>query len=266
MKSLTNILRRSDLTPLERVTALVHNNVHKDKTGKGILSDAEFRSIAELWRPKNNYEVKEYNKYKKTSELEISMRMDAQIYLYRSENNLLKAHRVLDRRVFGYTELNDLTKHDRAKDHVSESASINLLTQHSYLVYDELVHKITFAHLPDNIQKDLIILDEEVRSDLTYLKDEVLLYELFGNTTALNDNQKKALVNIVYPAIYSEQFKNIRGCKEKHGFKFRHFFAGLAVIEILYKCADYLYVTYDKKDEKHLYGLLNDLQSYADSK
>ena len=44
MKNLNNIIKRSNLTPLERMTALVHNTEHKQKTGKSMLSDAELHT------------------------------------------------------------------------------------------------------------------------------------------------------------------------------------------------------------------------------
>ena len=62
MKSLTNILRRSNITPFERVKALVHNDIHREKTGKDGLSDSDIYALTKGWSPSRS-EATEYNKY-----------------------------------------------------------------------------------------------------------------------------------------------------------------------------------------------------------
>jgi len=58
MKNISNILRRSKITPLERVTVLVHNDVHREKTGKQILSDSDHHVLTTAWNA-STYEAKE---------------------------------------------------------------------------------------------------------------------------------------------------------------------------------------------------------------
>jgi len=62
MKSITNILKRSNITPYERVMTLVHNDIHKEKTGKDALSDSDIHTLTKGWYG-NTSEINEYNKY-----------------------------------------------------------------------------------------------------------------------------------------------------------------------------------------------------------
>ena len=92
MKNLANLLRKADISPRERIVTLVKNDVYKEKNGKGILTDSEIYSLSKGWKPKNSYEVDEYNKYYEASRLEATMKLDAQMFAYRSENLLLRSH------------------------------------------------------------------------------------------------------------------------------------------------------------------------------
>ena len=63
MKSITAMLQSGNLTPKERVLLWVHDAVNKDLTGKEILTEADKNALITNWRPENNWEVQEYNKY-----------------------------------------------------------------------------------------------------------------------------------------------------------------------------------------------------------
>ena len=62
-KNITNILQRGNLTPKERVLLIVHNNIKKEQTGKEILTPADKHALTEGWTPKDNNEVREYNRF-----------------------------------------------------------------------------------------------------------------------------------------------------------------------------------------------------------
>jgi len=95
MKSLTNILRRSNITPFERVTALVYNDVYREKTGKDRVSKSDLHALSKGWSPSAS-EANEYNKYINIVQLESTMKMDAQMFLSRSEVSILRNQRVFD--------------------------------------------------------------------------------------------------------------------------------------------------------------------------
>lgn len=266
MKSLTNILRRSQLTPLERVTALVHNKVQKETTGKASLSDAEVRSIAELWSPRGNEEIRRFNKYIALMNLESTMKMEMQMYYAESDNILLRNHRMLDYMRYTYTSLEDFVTHDQAKEYLSESESLRFLLSHTYLEYDTVLHLLTFYNLDPATQKDLELLDEGIRFDADYFQNEVFLYELFDGDTELDDTRKKKLVSVLWDAMYSEKFRRRKNGSEKDGFLTHGAFVSIPVSHMIYACAEYLSLPVDYDNEKHMEILFQDFQDYAETK
>ncbi len=265
MKSLTNILRRSKLTPLERVTALVHNKVQKEKTGKALLSDAEIKSIASLWTPRGNDEIRQFNKYIALMDLETTMKMEIQMYYAESDNGLLRSHRMVDY-MRNYTSLEEFIERDQAKEHIPDQEVINYILEHSYLEYEHLVHTMTFYSLDADIQDDFEILDPHIRIDTKYISQEVMLYELLSGNNTSDGNTKKKLVSLLWNAMYSEKSRRKRNGTEKDGILIHHGFASIPVRQILYRCADYLSITVDTDDPQHINMLLKELQAYADNK
>ena len=265
MKSLTNILRRSQLTPHERVTALVHNKVQKEKTGKGSLSDAEVRSIAELWTPRGNDEVRRFNKYIALMNLESTMKMEMQMYYCESDNGVLRAHRMIDH-MRTYTSLDDFVKQDIAGEHIPEHEGLDFILSHAHLEYEQLVHVMTFNNLDRETQEDLKILDPHIDIDPKYMQQEILLYELLHTDQSLGENTKKELVSLLWNAMYSEKFRKRRDGSDVDGILAHHAFASIPVRQILYVCAEYLSIPVDTNEPKHLNILLQELQDYADAK
>jgi len=265
MKSLTNILRRSKLTPLDRVTALVHNKVQKEKTGKGLLSDAEVKSITSLWTPHGNDEIRRFNKYIALMDLETTMKMEMQMYYAESDNGLLRSHRMVDY-MRTYTSLEEFVERDPAEEHIPEHEALNYILEHSYLEYEHLVHTMTFYSLDLDTQHDLEILDPHIRIDATYISQEMILYELLSNDNTSDDNTKKKLVSLLWDAMYSEKSRRRRNGSDKDGILVHHGFASIPVRKILYQCANYLSIAVDTDDPQHIDMLLEELQTYADSK
>lgn len=62
MRKIVYIFEKGELTPRERYLMLVKNNMTKAITGEEPLTEAD-KSALEYWKPKNNNEVDEWNKY-----------------------------------------------------------------------------------------------------------------------------------------------------------------------------------------------------------
>ena len=259
MKNLANLLRKADITPRERMITLVQNSVRKEKDGNSVLSESEIYSLTEGWKPKNSQEVREYNKYLELSKLEASMRLDAQMFGYRSENLLLRSHILIEG-----IKSNIGKTHDSILDkYVSKEDAINFVLQNTYLEYSTLVHILTFNSLPKDIQDDLIMLDEYVVHDKKYLEDEVFLYELFRSSDTLNAKDKNILIDRIYSCMYHDGFRKIKNGSEKDGFFPLHFFAELPMDAVLKKWAEYTQADIKGKDNDYI---LDKLEEYAKNK
>ena len=61
-KNITALLQKGDIKPKERVLLLVANQVSEERDGKSILTEADKHALSEGWTPKDNNEVREYNR------------------------------------------------------------------------------------------------------------------------------------------------------------------------------------------------------------
>jgi hypothetical protein len=262
MKNLANLLRRADITPRDRILTVVQNGVHKEKDGKGILTESEIHSLTDGWKPKTSQEAREYNKYLELSKLESMMRLDAHMLASRAENLLLRSHLIIEhvKNKFvnsGNSEDNFLFKH------VSKKDARNFAIQNTYLDYKTLLHTLTYNNLPKEIQDDLSMLDEYVAHDKKYLEDEVFLYELFGNSKKLTPQNKQILIDRIFSCIYHDGFSKLKSGTEKDGLLLLHFFAELPMDAVIQKWAEYTHIDFSEKDNDEL---LNVLEQYAQDK
>lgn len=263
MKNLSNILRRSSITPFERIKTLVHNDIQKEKTGESILSESEIYVLRDSWNPRA-IEAKEYNRYAKMVRIEDTMKMDAQMFLYRAEIALLRNQRVLDSFTFRTTLLKVLYEQEFLND-IPREESLEFLTQHTYLEYKKLLHIFTFNNLPKEIQDDLTLLDDCVAYDKRYLDEEVFLYERFKDGTKLSKQDKDLIVGRIYSGMYYDGAKKIKkSTSEKDGFLIHHFFGELPVEDIFKKMAYDAHIQYDDSDFES--KVLSELEEYAKSK
>ncbi|MEX1013602.1 MAG: hypothetical protein WDZ80_00390 [Candidatus Paceibacterota bacterium] len=264
MKSLTNILRRSNITPFERVTALVYNDVHREKTGKDRISKSDLHALSKGWSPSAS-EANEYNKYINIVQLEGTMKMDVQMFLSRSEVSILRNQRVLDYFISNARMLKKIPNREFAKG-ISNEDGVQFLIQHTYLEYEKVLHTLTFYNLPEEIQNDLLILDAEVISDGRYLADQIFLYELFSKGIELTKQDKNLIINRIYSRMYYEGAKKIKkSTAEKYGFLLHTSFAELPVKDLFQKLADE-YRSVLSKDDDTEESLLSAVEEYAESK
>jgi hypothetical protein len=259
MKNLANILRRADIEPRDRIVALVQNRIRKEKDSKGILSESEIHSLTDGWKPKSTQEAREYNKYLELSKLEMSMRIDAQMFLYRSENLLLRSHVLLE----GLKNKVGRTGDSVTDKYIPSEDALNFAIQNTHLDHATLIHTLTFNNLPKEIQDELLLLDEYVAHDKKYLEDEVFLYELFKDTKTLSIQNKYTLIDRIFSCIYHEGFKKIKNDSEKDGFLPHHFFAELPMDGVFKKWAEYNQINIDGKDNNYV---LDKLEEYAKGK
>lgn len=262
MKNINNILRRANITPLERVTLLVHDDVQKEKTNKHMLLDSDRHSLINAWNPSVS-EVKEYNRYINIVQLEDFMKMDAQMFLYRSELSLLRNHRLLDGLISVVRRMKTITQQSFTKD-IPIEKSINFLTQNTCLRYSKILHIFTFHNLPKEIQDDLLLLDGEITNCEKYMDDQVFLYERFGDSDILSQKDKELIVNRIYSRMYYEGVKKIKNSTaEKDGFLLNTFFGELPIKDLFKKILADEYGASDKNEGNNEDNILSTITEYA---
>lgn len=259
MKSFANILRRSNITPKERVQTLVHNDVHKEKTGKDILSENDIYSLTKAWRPAEG-EAREYNRYIGIVQLENCMKMDTLMFFSKSTIALLRNQRIVDS-FSPETHPIAKTVDKYIVQDVPKAEAIEYCTQVTYLEYQKLLHVFTFNNLPETTQRNLKLLDEFVASEKQYLEDQVFLYELFKNGEKLSEENKTAIINRIYSRVYYEKMKEVKGGAEKAGFLIHSHLAEFPVKEVVRKLLNDKGIPCRKSDSDE--EILSAFETYA---
>jgi len=240
MKNLTALLQKGNLSPKERVLLWVHNVVNKDKTGKEILTEADKHALSEGWTPKDNYEVKEYNRYNDGWKNAVFAEIDAQITYFAATNNLLRAGRLIDM-ILLKNEKHTLGFYkDFIKEHFeSEDDALEIVIKNSGLEFDSLVHRYAFESLSEDLKSDILALDPDAKTESQYLDQEEVIADSFNGKNTLSKETKEKLADLMVENLYFEYGKD---------WRFDSYFAEIPAIEILKKWADYNKINYEISD------------------
>ncbi len=246
------------MTPLERVTALVHNDRHREKTGTSIFSDSQLHTLTQKWSGDTG-KINEYNRYIGIVRLEQSMRLDAQMFATNAELSLVRNERILTYCLADLKKTTDIPVNSLMQDNITKEESLSFALAHTYLEYRHVLHTFTFFNLPLEIREDLVLLDDSVGYNKQYLEDHTLLYEMFKGGK-ISKKDKDTLVDTIFTRMYYEGIKKMRSGTEKDGFMIGDFFAELPLKEIMYKVAhDARIKCKDRNDDE----VLENIEEYA---
>ena len=259
-------MRTGNMSPKERVLLWVHNTVHKDKTGKEILTPAERHAIVEGWKPDNNEQVQEYNRYNNGWILEGGARLDAQTAYLNSMMAILQAGRLVDYAM--WTECSDtgegFLERLRTMDlGVDEEDALDLVLRNCGLEFNHVVHRCAFLNLSDAVQKDLLTLDPDAKTERQYLEHEEILATLFNGKKHLTLEAKEQLADLIIESLRNK-YADIFAKKEMKPAEwfFRGYFAELPALEVAKKCAKDNGIQY-QDDENLEDTLLERIRSHA---
>lgn len=260
MKNLNQIIKRAKLTPLERVTALVHNNIHKQKNGKDLLSETELHTLTQGWSGRMG-EVNSYNRYLEIARLESSMRMDATMFSYRAELAIVRNHRILAYCLTDMKQRKELGNGEMMQG-LTEEDCLRFALSHTYLEYHYVLHAFTLENLPLEVREDLVLLDDSIGHSKQYFEDEVMLYKML-KSGSLQKKDKDALVDTIFSRMYYDGFRKMRKGTELDGFLIGGYFAELPLREVMNRVAHEADIKWkDREDE----DLLEDIEAYAKGK
>lgn len=260
MKNINSIIKRSNLTPFERVAALVRNNEHKRTTGKDMLSDAQLETLTQGWSARMG-EANEYNKYLEIARLENSMSIDATTFSYKAELAVVRNQRVLAYCLQNLKKTKDLER-EAMMEGLTEEECLQFVLAHTYLEYRDTLHFFTFENLLLEIRQDLALLDESVGFNRRYLEEEVMLYEMFRDGK-LCPKDRDTLADTIFSRLYHDGIRKMRGGAERDGFMIGDSFAELPLKEVMHRVAHDANIAWKDKDDE---TLLDEIAAYAKEK
>lgn len=250
MKNISNLLGKSNLTPKERILMCIHNEIHERKTGESMLTKADLHALSTGWRPKDNFEVQEYNKYYHTWDVVSYLKIDMQTIYLNSIIDIQSADKVLLYFVYRKAKEQKNIFEARSDDATNELALSEIL-RNTGLDYNVLLHKLTFENLPPEVQKDILALDPEAETSSSYFEDEEKLYDILKDKTALTHEEKESLTELIMDSIPWDYAKFIsdKGLNFA-SILFQGYFADIPILAFAKKLAKKLRIEY--KDEEGL--------------
>jgi len=221
MRNITTLLARGNFTPKERVLLIVNDAVSKEQKGKGILSEADKHALIEAWTPKDNNEAREYNRYNNAWRTAGFAEMEAQGTYLQARVSCLEAGRVIDYVLFKHPIFTDKdAKNTDARDNVriksiisriladelktkTDKEALDLVLKCLGLDYNHTIYLLAFDMAGKDLQKDLLALYPEAKTEQDYLEQEEIIFNLFDGKETLTKEVKEKLAELITDEAYN---------------------------------------------------------------
>lgn len=251
------------MKPKERVLLLLHDAINKDKTGKEILTEADRHALSDGWRPENNREADEYNRYNNGWRTETFSNLDAQTIYLNAQISLLQANKLVDYMMC--KEYKEGASYFKGVDlGVNEGEDIEFVLKNTGLVFDRVIYGQAFQSLSKNLKQDLLTLYPDAETESHYLDQEEITADLLDGKKRLTTEAKEKLTGLVIEAMHNRYAKAMteKGLKDSEWW-FQGYFADLPTLEIVKKWANDNGINYKSDSEKLNDELAEKIQSYA---
>ena len=221
MRNITTLLSKGNFTPKERVLLIVNDAVSKERDGKSILSEADKHALIEAWTPKDNNEAREYNRYNNAWRTAGFAEMEAQGTYLQARVSCLEAGRVIDYVLFKHSIFTDKdAKNTDARDNVriksiisriladelktkTDKEALDLVLKCLGLDYNHTIYLLAFDMAGKELQKDLLALYPEAKSEQDYLEQEETIFNLFNGKETLTKEAKEKLAELITDEAYN---------------------------------------------------------------
>ena len=239
-KNITSILQKGNIKPSDRVKLLVADDVSRERDGKALLTEADKHALSEGWTPKDNSEVKEYNLYNEGRRNIAFGELDAQTTYLSATNGFLRASKYISYILFKnrYKIKKDDKSLDSLKNIIADEAlksiiekgkegeALNLVLGYLGLELDYTIYLYAFELAGEQLQKDLLALYPDAKTERSYLEQEEIIYNLFNGKDKLTQEAKEKLAELIADE-----------CFNRHSgeWSFSGYFADIPLLEVLEK-------------------------------
>jgi len=283
-KNITSILQRGNIKPKDRVLLLVADDVSRERDGKALLTDADRHALSEGWTPKDNNEVKEYNLYNEGRRNIAFGELDAQTTYLNATVGFLRASKYIsyilfkNRFTYDIETIKDTIEGEALKDEITKgkpaiilegeaneialnnklnkhNEALNLVLGYLGLELDYTIYLYAFELAGEELQKDLLALYPDAKTERSYLEQEEIIYNLFNGKDKLNQTDKEKLAELIADE-----------CFNKHSgeWSFSGYFADIPLLELAKATAENNKIAYNEKSDDLADELRNKLKAYAD--
>jgi ribosomal protein S16 len=253
-KNITSILQRGNIKPSDRVKLLVADMASKERDGKALLTEADKHALSEGWTPKNNEEVREYNRFNEGWKNVAYAEMDAQTTYLQATNSFLRASKYISYII--QKDRYKIKKDDKSLDSLKntfadgalksiiekgkEGEALNLVLGYLGLELDYTIYLYAFELAGEQLQKDLLALYPDAKTERSYLEQEEIIYNLFNGKDKLSKTDKEKLAELIADKCFYKYFGE---------WSFGGYYADIPLIEIVRKWADNNKINYEVSDK-----------------
>ena len=267
-KNITSILQRGNITPKKRVLLLVADEVSQERDGKALLTEADKHALSEGWTPKDNNEVSEYNLYTEGRKNIAFGELDAQTTYLQATNGFLRAskytsyiiqkdrHNLKNKSLkndiansaidnllkkYDIDTIKEAIEGDAIKKEITKTdEALNLVLGYLGLDLDDTIYLYAFELAGEELQRDLLALYPDAKTERGYLEQEEIIFNLFTGKNKLSKDDKEKLAELIADECFS------KFTKEWH---FSGYYADIPLIEIVRKWADNNKINYEVSDK-----------------
>jgi len=212
----------------------VADDVSRERDDKALLTEADKYSLSEGWTPKDNNEVKEYNLYNEGRRNIAFGELDAQTTYLNATVGFLRASKYTSYILYkNYAKEGKTIKEsiaDRAFNRLLEKGkqgeALNLVLEYLGLELDYTIYLYAFELAGEQLQKDLLALYPDAKTERSYLEQEEIIYNLFNGKDKLSQTDKEKLAELIADECYNKHFGE---------WSFSGYFADIPLLEVLEK-------------------------------
>lgn len=268
-KNITSILQRGNIKPSDRVKLLVADMASKERDGKALLTEADKHALSEGWTPKNNEEVREYNRFNEGWKNVAYAEMDAQTTYLQATNGFLRASKHISYII--QKDRYKIKKDDKSLDSLKntfadwalksiiekgkEGEALNLVLGYLGLELDYTIYLYAFELADEQLQKDLLVLYPDAKTERNYLEQEEIIFNLFDGKDKITQEAKEKLAELIVDECFNKHFGE---------WSFSSYFADIPLLEVAKKTAENNKIAYNEKSDDLADELRNKLKAYAD--
>jgi len=230
MKNFATNLQRGNLTPKERYLMLIQNDVHRAKTGKDVLTEAD-KNALENWQAKNNTESHEWNRLNEGWKYSGRMGIEAEIVLLEAQSGHFRKTTMMfallsyphQRQMKKCIESLERIKKVSVKGAMEIAGKQRAVKLKDGMDFDYAVYRLAFENLTAEDKKSFNELYAEVEVDHQYLDQEEIIANLFDGQDKLTPEAKEKLATLVVERCYNKFAKE---------YQIFHYFACIPLAEI----------------------------------
>ncbi|HPL56507.1 MAG TPA: hypothetical protein PLC05_03405 [bacterium] len=149
-------------------------------------------------------------------------------------------------------EANEIALNNKLNKH---NEALNLVLGYLGLELDYTIYLYAFELAGEELQKDLLALYPDAKTERSYLEQEEIIYNLFNGKDKLNQTDKEKLAELIADE-----------CFNKHSgeWSFSGYFADIPLLELAKATAENNKIAYNEKSDDLADELRNKLKAYAD--